>query len=314
MKHVRLLSLLLLVCALSDVASVSAANANTEKSAVSVTDFSQNMAHQRGYFDFYYDATTDKLYLLVDKLQQPFIFQSSLPRGIGSNDIGLDRGQLGETRLVQFERFGNKVLLKQLNTYYRAESDNHAERLSAEEAFASSVLAGLPVVASGDGKLLVDYTEFLLSDIHQITARLAAQKQGNYKVDSKRSGVYLARSKAFERNTELEALVTYSGDKAGEFVRQVAPAPDAVSVHLHHSLIALPEAGYQSRAFHPYSGYWNTEYLDYGSAFDSAIVKRLLPRHRLQKKHPAAKISEAVEPIIYYLDPGVPEPVRTALI
>lgn len=314
MKIVRLLGLLLLVSSLFTAGRVTAASAPAEKAIVSVADFSQGMVHQRGYFDFYYDAANDKLYLLVDKLQQPFIFQSSLPRGIGSNDIGLDRGQLGETRLVQFERFGNKVMLKQLNTYYRAESDNSAERLSIEEAFASSVIAGLPVVATEQGKLLVDYTEFLQSDIHQISSRLAAQKQGTYKVDSKRSGVYLPRSKAFMRNTELEALVTYSGDKAGEFVRQVAPAPEAISVHLHHSLIALPEPGYQSREFHPYSGYWNTEYRDYGSAFDAPIVKRLLPRHRLQKQDPASAISEPIEPIIYYLDPGVPEPVRSALI
>ncbi|MDP5190115.1 zinc-dependent metalloprotease [Rheinheimera baltica] len=284
------------------------------KQAVTIAEFSQNMVHQRGYFDFYYDASSDKVYLLVDKLAQPFIFQSSLPRGIGSNDIGLDRGQLGDTRLVQFERFGNKVMLKQLNTYYRAESDSLAERLSVEEAFASSVIAGLPVVASNGAAVLVDYTEFLLSDIHQVGASLAAQKQGNYKVDSKRSGVYLPRSKAFVKNTELEALVTFSGDKAGAFVKQVTPAAEAISVHLHHSLIALPEPGYQSRDFHPYSGFWPVEYMDYASAFDAPIVKRLLPRHRLEKKDPTAALSEAVKPIVYYLDPAVPEPVRTALL
>ena len=288
--------------------------AKAAKPAVTVADYTRGMTHQRGYFDFYHDASSDKLYLLIDKLEQPFIFQSSLPRGLGSNDIGLDRGQLGETRLVQFERFGSKVLLKQLNTYYRAESDNSAERASAEEAFASSVIAGLPVVAAEQGRVLVDYTAFLQSDIHQISVSLAKQKQGNFKPDSNRSGVYLPRSKAFERNTELEALVTYTGDNAGEFVRQVAPSADAITVHLHHSLIALPEPGYQSRAFHPYSGYWNTEYRDYGTDFGAPIVKRLLPRHRLQKKDPSAVLSEAVAPIVYYLDPGVPEPVRTALI
>ncbi|GGO65631.1 zinc-dependent metalloprotease [Bowmanella pacifica] len=281
--------------------------------AAGIKDFTKGMELRQGYFDFYYQASEDKVFLLVDKIEQPFIFQSSLPRGIGSNDIGLDRGQLGETRLVQFEPFGNKLLLKQLNTYYRADSHNVAERASIDEAFATSVLAGLPVVASESGKWLVDYTAFLLSDIHQIAPRLAAQKQGTYKPDAKRSGVYLKRSKAFPLNTELEALVTYAGSKAGEFVRQVTPEPDAISVHLHHSLIALPEAGYQQRDFHPYSGYWKVEYMDYAAAIDQPMVKRLLPRHRLQKKNPDAAVSEAVAPIVYYLDPGVPEPVRTAL-
>lgn len=320
MKLVPLTGLLLLTAgfysyantvALSNLALSGAAV--TQDQLPTVATFTKGMKQQLGYFDFYYDERKDKVYLKVDKLNQPFIFQSSLPRGLGSNDIGLDRGQLGDTRLVQFEQFGNKVMLKQLNTYYRAESANAAERLSVEEAFASSVLAGLPVVAAEKGQLLVDYSEFLWSDIHQISSRLAAQNQGSYTPDAKRSGVYLARSKAFPRNTELEAMVTYSGSKAGEFVTQVTPAPDAITVHLHHSLVALPEEGYQKRRFHPYSGFWKVEYMDYATAFDEPITQRLLPRHRLQKKDPKATLSEAVEPIIYYLDPGVPEPVRTAL-
>lgn len=320
MKPVKLTHLLWLLPALCPVvtlANTAAAEPAAQTQATSkksaITAFTKGMVQQQGYFDFYYDAKADKVYLQVDKLEQPFIFQSSLPRGVGSNDIGLDRGQLGETRLVQFEQFGNKVMLKQLNTYYRANSANPAERQSISEAFASSVLAGLPVVASDGSKLLVDYTAFLQSDMHQISAKLEAQQQGNFSPDASRSGVYLKRSKAFPRNTELEAMVTYTGTKAGEFVKQVTPAPEAITVHLHHSLVALPEAGYQARAFHPYSGFWKVEYMDYATAFDTSIVQRLLPRHRLEKKEPAAALSEAVEPIVYYLDPAVPEPVRTAL-
>ncbi|GGD73179.1 zinc-dependent metalloprotease [Lacimicrobium alkaliphilum] len=281
--------------------------------ATEMSDFTQQMQHHQGYFDFYYHSEEDKVFLVVDKFETPFIFQSSLPRGIGSNDIGLDRGQQGDTRLVQFEQYGNKVLLKQLNTYYRADSDNSAEQQSVDEAFASSVIAGLPVVASTEDKVLVDYTEFLLSDIHNVSERLEATEQGSFKADAKRSGVHLARSKGFPRNTELESLVTFAGSKAGDYVKQVTPEPAAVSVHLHHSLIALPEEGYQSRPFHPYSGYWKVEFMDYAAAIDEPMVKRLLPRHRLVKKDPAADVSEAVEPIVFYLDPGVPEPVRTAL-
>lgn len=317
LKLTHLLWLLPALCpAIALANSTAAAPAKQTQSASkksAIAAFTQGMVQQQGYFDFYYDAKTDKVFLQVDKLEQPFIFQSSLPRGVGSNDIGLDRGQLGETRLVQFEQFGNKIMLKQLNTYYRANSANPAERQSINEAFASSVLAGLPVVAADGHKLLVDYTAFLLSDMHQISSKLETQQQGSFKPDSSRSGVYLKRSKAFPRNTELEAMVTYSGSNAGEFVKQVTPAPEAITVHLHHSLVALPEDGYQVRAFHPYSGFWKVEYMDYATAFDTPITQRLLPRHRLEKKHPTAAVSEAVRPIVYYLDPGVPEPVRTAL-
>ena len=165
LKLTHLLWLLPAFCPVVTLANTAAAEpaavtqSSSKKSAIAA--FTKGMVQQLGYFDFYYDAKTDKVYLQVDKLEQPFIFQSSLPRGVGSNDIGLDRGQLGETRLVQFEQFGNKVMLKQLNTYYRANSANPAERQSINEAFASSVLAGLPVVASDGNKLLVDYTAFL---------------------------------------------------------------------------------------------------------------------------------------------------------
>ncbi|MBU3019340.1 zinc-dependent metalloprotease [Paraglaciecola agarilytica] len=282
--------------------------------AQNISVFTDGMEHKAGFFDFYYDGENDKVYVNIDKLAQPFLFQSSMPQGIGSNDIGLDRGQLGETRLVEFQRFGNKVLLKQLNTAYRASSTNPAEQASIDEAFADSVLVGLPVVATSSDSVLVDYTDFLLSDIHQIGDRLSATKQGSYKPDASRSGVYVARSKAFVDNTELEALVTFGGTKPGEYVKQVTPAPKSISVHLHHSLIRLPDDKYQPRQFEPFSGYWALGYQDYSAAIDQSMNTQFIPRHRLSKKNPKAKVSEAVEPIVYYLDPGIPEPVLGALL
>lgn len=282
--------------------------------AQDISEFTAGMEQKSGFFDFYYDGENDKVYVNIDKLAQPFLFQSSMPQGIGSNDIGLDRGQLGETRLVEFQRFGNKVLLKQLNTAYRASSTNPAEQASIDEAFADSVLVGLPVVATSSDSVLVDYTDFLLSDIHQIGDRLSATKQGSYKPDASRSGVYVARSKAFVDNTELEALVTFGGTKPGEYVKQVTPAPKSISVHLHHSLIRLPDDKYQPRQFAPFSGYWALGYQDYSAPIDQSMNTQFIPRHRLSKKNPKAKVSEAVEPIVYYLDPGIPEPVLGALL
>ncbi|MDO6838809.1 zinc-dependent metalloprotease [Paraglaciecola chathamensis] len=282
--------------------------------AQNISEFTDGMEQKSGFFDFYYDGENDKVYVNIDKLAQPFLFQSSMPQGIGSNDIGLDRGQLGETRLVEFQRFGNKVLLKQLNTAYRASSTNPAEQASIDEAFADSVLVGLPVVATSSDSVLVDYTDFLLSDIHQIGDRLSATKQGSYKPDASRSGVYVARSKAFVDNTELEALVTFGGTKPGEYVKQVTPAAKSISVHLHHSLIRLPDNKYQPRQFAPFSGYWALGYQDYSAPIDQSMNTQFIPRHRLSKKNPKAKVSEAVEPIVYYLDPGIPEPVLGALL
>lgn len=287
-----------------------AADANKQ---VSVADFTKGMSQHSGFYDFYYQIQQDKVFLKIDKLDQPFLFQSSLPQGIGSNDIGLDRGQLGDTRLVKFERFGNKVLLKQLNTQYRASSSNLAEQASIDEAFADSVIAGFTVVASDDDVVVIDYTDFLLSDIHQISQRLSGSNQGSYRPDAKRSGVYLKRSKAFPNNTELEALVTFGGSNPGQYVNQVTPDPISISVHLHHSLVKLPDSEYQPRKFVPFSGFWSVGYQDYSVPIEDSMNKQFIPRHRLSKKQPNASVSEAVDPIVYYLDPGIPEPVMSAL-
>lgn len=283
--------------------------------AICLAPFAQALETHSGFIDLVYDAEEDKVHLQIDKTQlgQQMIFQSSLPRGVGSNDIGLDRGQLSSTRLVKFERFGNKIFLQQLNTDYRASSENIAEQNSIDEAFADSVIAGFVINDESDNKVRFDYTAFLLSDIHGIGDRLKRTGQGGYSVDTARSGVFLERTKSFQRNTELEALVTFSGSPTGQFIRDVTPDAKSVTVHLHHSFIALPEEGYEPRAFHPFSGLLGSSHLDYSAAIDESMQVSYVNRHRLEKKDPTAASSEAVEPIIYYLDPGIPEPVMTAL-
>lgn len=284
-------------------------------SASESKDFLASKQAIEGFIDVLYSKEDDKVYLALDskQLDQQMLFQSSLPQGIGSNDIGLDRGQLGSTRLVQFKRFGNKVLLNQLNTNYRASSANAAEKESIDEAFADSVIAGFEVAFEKGSIIYIDYTAFLLSDVHGISEQLSQSGQGSYSADSARSGVFLPKTKSFERNTELEALVTFAGSPQGRYIKQVTPDANSVTVHLHHSFIALPEDGYEAREFHPYSGFWKHSFLDYSAPIDEEMEQKFIPRHRLVKKNPTAEFSEAVEPIIYYLDPGIPEPVMTAL-
>ena len=153
----------------------------TRASDSPVEDFTKKMLAVEGYFDFFYDKESGKIYLLVDKEKKPFLFQSSLPNGLGSNDIGLDRGQLGNTRVVRFERHGDKMLLIQVNTDYRASSSNRAEQKSVDQAFAKSVIQGFAIKAKHRSSVLIDYTDFLLSDIHGVSRRLADTKQGSFK-------------------------------------------------------------------------------------------------------------------------------------
>lgn len=274
--------------------------------------FTKHMQTQKGFYDVSYDAPSGRVYVRVVGTET-FLFQSSMPQGIGSNDIGLDRGQLGDTRLVQFARFGSKVLLRQLNTQFRASSANHAEVASVDEAFADSVIAGFSIVAEDNDAVLIDYTDFLLSDIHGIAKRLKQSDQGAYSLDKSRSGVYMPRTRAFPDNTEFEALVTFAGTGEGNWVRDIVPDPNSISVHLHHSLVRLPDDNFTPRAFHPMSGFWKQSHFDYSRRLVDSLEVAVIPRHRLHKKDPSAAVSEAVEPIVYYLDPGIPEPIYSAL-
>lgn len=273
-----------------------------------------NMQKFVGFFNFYYESSTDKIFLEIDRFDEEFLYVNSLAAGIGSNDIGLDRGQLGRDRIVKFSRVGPKVLLIQPNYSYRATSDNQYEVEAVEQAFAQSVLWGFKVHADENGKVLVDATEFFQRDAHKVADRLQSARQGNYKLDKSRTAFYLPRVKAFPENSEFEATLTFTGKPEGRYIRSVTPSADIVTVRQHHSFVKLPDDNYSPRVFDPRAGYFGISYADYATPIDQPLLKRFIARHRLAKKDPAAASSEAVEPIIYYLDRGAPEPIRSALM
>jgi len=267
-----------------------------------------------GFFDYYYDEKLDKILLLIDKLDTEFLYVVSLTSGVGSNDIGLDRNQLSGERVVKFDRRGPKVLLTELNLSFRAISDNAMERKAVEDAFAKSVLWGFTIVAEENGKLLVDASDFFLQDSHDAIGRLRGAQQGNYSVDKSRSAFYLPRTKNFPDNSEFEVTLTLVGQPAGAWIRSVTPTPSSVTIREHYSFVRLPDNNYKPRKFDPRAGYFSMAYFDYATPIDQPIEKRFITRHRLEKKDPGAAVSEAVEPIVYYMDPGAPEPIRSALM
>lgn len=268
-----------------------------------------------GYFPFYWDEATGRILLEIDKLDQQFLYVTSLPAGLGSNDVGLDRGQLGGERVVYFHKVGPKVLLIQPNQGFRAMNGNKAEEQAVEQSFAASTLWGFKVEATEGNKVLVDATDFLLRDAHDVVGKIKGIRQGTYRLDASRSAFYLPRTKNFPQNTEVEATLTFvGGDDAGNFVREIAPSTDALTLREHHSFVQLPDAGYKPREMDPRAGYFGMEYMDFATPIDQPIVKRFIARHRLQKKDPAAAVSEAVEPIVYYIDHAAPEPIRSALL
>src|SRR5215213_7444586 len=288
--------------------------ASTAQAQQKIAEKVAGMEKFPGFFPFYWDAKAGKIWLEIDKWNTEFLYVESLPAGIGSNDIGLDRGQLGNSAIVRFDRTGPRVLLVAPNYNFRAISNDPDERLAVRDAFAESTLWGFEVAAEEGNRVLVDATKFYLRDVHQATNTLQRGQQGTYRLDESRSAFYLPNTKNFPQNTEVETTLTFTGEPAGQFVREVVPVPEAITVRERHSFVQLPPAGFKPRVFDPRAGYSGIDYMDFATPIEEPITKRFIARHRLQKKDPNARVSEAVKPIVYYVDRGAPEPVRSALL
>ncbi|MDX5417684.1 MAG: zinc-dependent metalloprotease [Hymenobacteraceae bacterium] len=285
------------------------------QSLPSIASKTAGMKKYPGFYTFYWDENSGKIWLEINRYEQDFLYVNSLPGGLGSNDIGLDRGQLGGQRIVSFRKVGPKILLVQPNLRYRAITSNPNEARAVEESFAQSVLWGFKAEAADGNTVLVDATDFLMRDAHDVVGSIKRSKQGSYKLDASRSALYLSRTKNFPKNTEFETTLTFTGgDDAGGFVREVAPDEQALTLRQHHSFIELPDNGYTPRKADPRAGYFDISYFDYATPVGEDIEKRYIARHRLHKKNPGAKVSEAVKPIVYYVDNGAPEPIRSALL
>ena len=290
------------------------AQSNDEKALPTISEKTKSMRKMPGYFPLYWDERAGKMCLEIDKWDTEFLFLESLSAGVGQNDIGLDRGQLGEGRVVKFQRVGPKVLLTQVNYGFRAQTADVGERKAVEDAFAQSVIWGFEVVAAETDRVLVDATSFYLHDVHHVAETLKQAKQGTYHVDASRSAPYLANTKNFPQNTEVDSTLTFVGDEPGKLVEQVVPDPNAITVREHYSFVQLPDGNYHRREFDPRAGFYGISYMDYATPIGTPVVKRYMARHRLQKTDPSAPVSDPVKPIVYYLDPGTPEPVRAALL
>lgn len=273
------------------------------------------MERRDGFLPAYWDAAKGKIWLEISRFDDDFLYYAALSAGVGSNDLGLDRGKIGPRRVVRFKHLGPKVLLVEPNQGFRADTDDAAQKAAVRDAFATSVLWGFEVAAVSGDRVLIDATEFLLHDGAGVAESLAATGQGKYAVDQTRSSPVPDGLKGFPENTEIEAWITFTTDgEPGLFVSGVTPTPRFVTVREHTSFVRLPPPGFKPRVADPRAGFFTVTYADYAAPLGEPMMKRLLIRHRLEKKNAAAAVSEAVEPIVYYLDPAAPEPVRSALL
>lgn len=285
-------------------------DANAGRAALDTAGFEENS----GFFHFYWDDRQGKVWLRIDEQEQPFLYVSSLATGLGSNPVGLDRGQLSADRIVRFKIVGPRVYLIQENWKFRAHTDNEAEHRAIQDSFAGSTLWSGEIKTDKNGKRLVDLTDFLLHDAHDCIGTLSATGQGVFTLDKNRSYVHLPRTKAFPKNTEFEVALTFASNKPGSLASQVAADGKSITLRQHHSFVELPDAGYRPRQWDPRVGCFSIGYADYGVPIDEPIEQQRITRHRLEKVDPNAPVSPVKKPIVYYVDPGVPQPVRDALI
>jgi hypothetical protein len=281
-----------------------------------IADKTRGLDKRDGFVPLYWDPATGKLWMELSaaRLREELLYITGAPTGLGSNDIGLDRGQIGGERIVRFQRIGNKLLMVQPNYGFRASDTSVAARRAVEESFAISTLWGFRVEAESGGSVLVDATDFVVRDVHDVIGSLNRSRQGTYRVDATRSAVDPERTKVFPRNTEIEVTLTFTGDNPGAWVRDVAPTPEALTMRERTSLVALPEPGYEPRALDPRAGFFGGGYMDFTAPLGTDQSVRFISRHRLDRRDPRGASGEPVKPIVYYLDRGAPEPFRTAIL
>ena len=293
----------------------------------SIAEKTEGMEKIDGFLPLYWDEDQGQLWMEIPELDREMIHFVGFGAGLGSNDLGLDRGALRGSRIVKFERVGRKVMMVQPNYRFRALTDNAEEVRAVRDAFARSILWGFTVEAETDGRVLVDLTEFLVRDAISAGQQM---RPGTYRLDSSRSSIYMAMTGAFPSNTELEVELTFAQQPGGggsgggggggggganfEGVGSVAASSEAATIRLHHSFVELPDDGYQTRAFDPRAGFGSVTFQDYAAPLGALMTQRFIRRHRLEKRNPSARLSAPVEPIVYYLDPGAPEPIRSALL
>jgi hypothetical protein len=310
-----------------------------------IEDRTNGLRKLDGFFPLYSDDRAGTMLLEIPKFDTEFLFSTGLSAGLGSNDIGLDRGAGGQGRVVLFQRMGQKVMLVEPNESFRSSSPNALERKSVEDSFARSILWGFTVAAESGGHVLVDATPFFLRDV---TGAAGALRPGSYRVDQSRSAFFLPNTRNFPKNTEIDVTLTFMNDTAGArgggnaagpsqgpqpigaaqggggggrggglfsgTVASVTPSADAVTLREHASFVELPDGDFKPRVDDPRAGYSGINYVDYSVPIGDPMVVRYIRRHRLEKKDPAAAVSDPIKPIQYWVDPGAPADVKQALL
>jgi hypothetical protein len=267
-----------------------------------------------GFIPLWLDERQGRVYGELPAGPTRALFWASLATGFGSNPVGLDRGASGDDQVVRFDRHGDRVLMTFENTRFRSSLDDPAHQRSVDESFPVSTVASLPVLADEGGRTLVDLTDVAYRDWNNVADAIARLNQGTYAVARDRSAIDRSHTAGHPGNTELDVALTFATTaRPGGVMGRIAPDGHAFTLRQHLSLLPLP-TGYHPRELDPRVGFFGISFKDYGQPLQRALEQRWISRHRLERVDPTDPRSAIRNPIVYYIDPGIPEPVRSATL
>jgi hypothetical protein len=243
-----------------------------------------------------------------------YLYLAALESGLGSSDLNIDQGSTTQPRVLIFRRIGDKVVAEYENTRFNAVGGSPDEQRGVRDSFApSTVWMAKFESVTPEGRVLIDISSFLTSDVMDIGGSLEAGGQKGYKLDPGLSVADPDAVKVFPENIEFEASETFASETPGPQMRNIVPEPKRITLTLRHSLIKLPEPGYIPRVFDPRSGASDILTYNYAAPLDRSVAVRLAQRFRLEKTDSAVALSPVKKPIVFYVDRAAPDAIRTAL-
>ena len=264
------------------------------------------------------DAKTGKIVAALPKpgpdgVAARYIYLTQLETGLGSAQVLLDKATPGRSRILVFRRVGKKVAAEIENPKFIARAGSADEQSGVRQAFATSTIwMGDVLDTRPDGGFTVDLASFLARDDFDVPRIMKNGGGGDFKFAPELSAADPAFVKLFPRNAEFAAKLTFRSDEPSGDVANIIPDSRTMTLTLRHSLIALPEPGYVPR-HDPFGYSIGEQQVDFSAPLGSALVSDLATRFRREKIDPSAPRSPVKKAIVFYIDRGAPEPIRTAL-
>ncbi|MDM4767632.1 zinc-dependent metalloprotease [Pelomonas sp. SE-A7] len=284
-------------------------------------DVIKDAKQQDGLFPIW--RKDDKVWLEVPKamLGKPVLFTVNIANAVGER--GLYASQMGNDWMIEFRRVGNQIQLIAPNTKFRAVADQGSAR-AIEQAFSPSLIASAAVASAEHPErksVLID-AGFLFSDIAAYSTNLEMAYRLPFALDRANSSFESTRAEK-----ELSTLTTRMHFATARIPApplvpspiptptppRATPDPRSMFVSFVYSFAALPEQLMATRAADPRLGHFSESFTDLGGDMKAANRVHYIHRWRLEKKDPAAALSEPVKPIVYWMDKNIPTRYRASV-